>query len=203
MKKRTFLLVVSLLFIILMLPAFSQEVLIAEDAMKIKTPNLLQSMLLGLFGLAVFSCTESGSSGMIRGFVLIPDEIELSTAPEEAKLFIYLVDYTPKGDKEVLPWEAPTREVKEFQINTLKNHKVSFEFGGLREGKYGVSVLVDTGRPHVPEGSLNFTAFPGDYAGGAQEELDVDDGQAVEVSISEGLYVSIPEGYQAPLYSPE
>ena len=66
-----------------------------------------------------------------------------------------------------------------------------------------MSVLVDTGRPHVPQGSLNFTAFPGDYAGGTQKELDLEDGQIVEVSISEGLYVSVPDGYQAPLYSTE
>jgi hypothetical protein len=140
---------------------------------------------------------------MIRGFVLIPDDIELSTAPEEAKVYIYLVDYTPKEGKKVPPWEAPTKEVKEFQVNTLKSHKVVFEFGGLQKGRYGVSVLVDTGRPHVPKGSLNFTAFPGDYAGGTQKEWDVEDGQTVEVSISEGLYVTIPDGYQAPLYSPE
>ena len=175
----------------------------AEDAMKTRRPILMSSILLALLWLALLSCTESGSNGTIRGFVLVPKEIDLATAPNEAKLYIYLVDYTPKEGKQVPPWEAPTKGVKASQINTLKNHKVSFEFGGLGKGKYGVSVLVDTGRPHVPEGSLNFTAFPGDYAGGTQEELDVEDGQAVEVSISEGLYVTVPEGYQAPLYSPE
>ncbi len=171
--------------------------------MKTKIGPLLQSIALALLWVAAISCSDSRSSGMIRGFVPVPEEIELSAAPKEAKLYVYLVDYTSKGDKEVLPWEAPSKEVKEFQINRLKDHKVSFEFGGLREGKYGVSVLVDTGRPHVRDGSLNFTAFPGDYAGGTRQELDLEDGQTLEVSISEGLYVSIPEGYQAPLYSTE
>jgi hypothetical protein len=140
---------------------------------------------------------------MIKGFVSVPDNIELSSAPEQAKIFIYLVDYTPEGDKEVLPWEAPIKEVKDLQINSLQSRNVAFEFGGLQTGRYGVSVLVDTGRPHVPKGSLNLTAFPGDYAGGTQKELDVEEGKTVEVSISEGLYVSIPDGYQAPLYADE
>jgi hypothetical protein len=68
---------------------------------------------------------------------------------------------------------------------------------------YGVSVLVDTGRPHVPHGSLNFAAYPGDYTGGTKENIELDGDQTVEVSINEGLYVTIPDGYEAPLYSPE
>ena len=88
-------------------------------------------------------------------------------------------------------------------IKSLKNHRIFFEFKELPKGIYGISVLVDTGRPHVPEGSLNFTAWPGDYAGGTNENLIIEEGQTVEVSISDGLYVSIPDGYQAPLYSPD
>ena len=100
--------------------------------MKINTRIFLRSTLLGLLWLAVIACSESGSKGMIRGFVLIPDDIELSTAPEQAKIYIYLVDYTPKEGKEVPPWEAPTKEVKEFQINTLNSHKIAFEFEEFR-----------------------------------------------------------------------
>jgi hypothetical protein len=127
----------------------------------------------------------------------------MAAAPKEAKVFVYLSDYTPKDGKEVYPWDAPVKKVMDFEIRSLKTHILAFEFGDLPKGVYGVSVLVDTGRPHVPQGSLNFTTFPGDYAGGTKENLELDNNQTIEVSIEEGMYLTIPAGYEAPLYSSE
>lgn len=171
--------------------------------MKTTLLNFLQIAAGGLFSLAIISCSQPEASGAITGVVLLPNEIELSTVAPEARIYIYLKDYTSKNGKEVLPWEAPTRKVVDAHIRSLTNRRVSFEFKELPKGIYGVSVLVDTGRPHVPEGSLNFTAFPGDYAGGTKENVNIEEGRTVEVSISSGLYVSIPDGYKAPLYSPD
>jgi hypothetical protein len=64
--------------------------MMAENAMKTKIPILLQSIVLALLWFAAISCSNSESSGMIRGFVLVPDEIDLSTAPKEAELYIPL-----------------------------------------------------------------------------------------------------------------
>lgn len=154
---------------------------------------------IGLFGL--FSCSSnSGSRGTIRGHVLLPNEIDISAAAEEAKIYVYLKDYTPKDGKEVLPWEAPIKEVIEMEIRPLKSRRVSFEFKDLPEGVYGVSVLIDTGRPHVRPGSQNFTAFPGDYTGGVTDNVELESNETVEVSIKYGMYVSVPDGYTAPLY---
>jgi hypothetical protein len=157
-------------------------------------------LLIGSFGL--LSCSSgSGSSGTIKGYVLLPNEIVISETAEEAKIYIYLKDYTPEGGKEVLPWEAPIKEVIERDIRPLKSHRVDFEFKDLPEGVYGVSVLIDTGRPHVLPGSHNFTAFPGDYTGGVTDNVELKSNETVEVSIKYGMYVSIPDGYTAPLYS--
>jgi len=164
---------------------------------------LRMAAVIGLLFFAIISYSQSATGGNISGAVLIPDEIELATVPKEAKIYIYLKDYTPYNGKEVLPWEAPTRQVVDAYIKSLQNHWVSFEFRELPKGIYGISVLVDTGRPHVAKGSLNFTAYPGDYAGGTKESIIIKQGQTVEVLISEGLYVSIPDGYQAPLYAPD
>jgi hypothetical protein len=151
----------------------------------------------------MYSYAESESKGKIKGYVLLPYKIDTATVPNEAKVYIYLKDYTPKDGKEILPWEAPIKKVIDLQINSLRDHKVFFEFRDLPKGMYGVSVLVDTGRPHVPYGSLDFTAYPGDYAAGTKENKELEGDQTVEVSINEGLYVTIPDGYDAPLYSPE
>lgn len=164
---------------------------------------ILIVVLLNFFFVTTHSYAESVSKGKIKGSVLLPNRIDIATVPNEAKVYIYLKDYTPKEGKEVLPWEAPIKKVIDFQINSLRDHKVAFEFRDLPNGMYGVSVLVDTGRPHVPHGSLNFTAYPGDYTGGTKENMKLEGDQIVEVSITEGLYVTIPEGYDAPLYSPE
>lgn len=160
-------------------------------------------VLLNLFFAITYSFSESASKGEIKGYVLLPNRIDIPTVANEAKVYIYLTDYTPKDGKEIFPWEAPIKEVIDFKINSLRDHKVFFEFRDLPKGMYGVSVLVDTGRPHVPHGSLNFTAYPGDYAGGTKENVNIEGDQTVEVSINEGLYVTIPDGYDAPLYSPE
>jgi hypothetical protein len=150
-----------------------------------------------------YSFSKSASNGKIRGYVLLPNEIDMATVPKEAKVYIYLKDYSPRNGKEVFPWDAPIKEIIDFQICLLKTHRVGFEFRDLPKGIYGVSVLVDLGRPHVPHGSLNFTAFPGDYAGGTKENLNLKSSQTIEVAIMEGLYVTIPDGYEAPLYSTE
>jgi hypothetical protein len=155
------------------------------------------------FCFAPYSFSKSASTGTIRGYVLLPKEIDMATVPKEAKVYIYLNDYTPVHGKEVFPWDAPIKKVIEHDISLLKSHKVAFEFRDLPKGLYGVSVLVDTGRPHVPHGSLDFIAFPGDYAGGTRDNVKVEYNQTIEVSINEGMYVTIPDGYEAPLYSPE
>lgn len=146
---------------------------------------------------------KPASTGVIRGYVRLPDKIDLAATPKEAKLYVYLKDYAPKQGKEVFPWEAPVNEVLDFEINSLKSHRVAFEFLNLPKGTYGVSVLIDTGRPHVSPGSMNFTAFPGDYTGGTKDNVNLEHNQAVEVSINQGLYITIPDGYEAPLYSSE
>ena len=134
--------------------------------------------------------------------MVIPARVDLSAVPPEAKLFIYLKDYTPKAGKAVLPWEAPTLEVIDLTIRSLKGHRVSYVFGDLPAGSYGVSVLIDTGRPHVTPGSRDFTAYPGDYAGGSRDDVVLGPGGVVELSIDNGLYVPIPAGYEAPVYLP-
>ena len=110
----------------------------------------------------------------------------------------------------------PAFEISNLPINVPLNYKVNkvylwspnrsiipFKFENLPKGSYGVSVLIDTGRPHVPPGSLNFTAFPGDYAGSIKSNVKLESNQTIEVSIEKGLYVTIPDGYDAPLYASE
>jgi hypothetical protein len=149
------------------------------------------------------SSSKPDPDGTIRGHVLLPEKIEMATLPEEAKVFIYLKDFTPKDGKEVPPWEAPVKKVIDLQIRALEHHRIPFEFKNLPKGLYGVSVLIDTGRPHVSPGSLNFTAFPGDYAGGLKSNVKLENNQTVEVYVEKGLYVTIPDGYDAPLYAGE
>ena len=150
----------------------------------------------------LLSCSSDSSSGAtIKGHVVLAKKIDLSAAAEEADIYIYLKDYTSRDGKEVLPWEAPIKEVITRQIRPLKSHRVAFEFKDLPEGVYGVSVLIDTGRPHVRPGSRNFTAFPGDYTGGVTDNVELKSNETVEVSIKDGMYVTIPDGYTAPLYS--
>ena len=168
-----------------------------------RTLNISIVLLLTIFCFTTYSFAEYDLLGNIKGYVLLPNRIDIATVPNEAKVYIYLKDYTPKDGKEVFPWEAPIKEVIDFQINLLGDHSVAFEFKDLPKGRYGVSVLIDTGRPHVPHGSLNFTAYPGDYTGGTKENIALEGDQTVEVSINEGLYVTIPDGYEAPLFSPE
>ncbi len=45
--------------------------------------------------------------------------------------------------------------------------------------------------------------MPGDYAGGTKDNLKLKSSQTIEVAITEGLYVTIPDGYEAPLYFSE
>ncbi|GMR06101.1 MAG: hypothetical protein BMS9Abin25_0684 [Gammaproteobacteria bacterium] len=163
---------------------------------------ILILILVSPFYFTPYSFSNAASTGTIRGYVLLPNKIDMASVPKEAKVYIYLKDYTPKNGREVFPWDAPIKKVIDFDINSLKKYRITFEFRDLQEGIYGVSVLVDTGRPHVPHGSLNFTAFPGDYAGGTKENLKLESSQTIEVAIMEGLYVTIPDGYEAPLYSP-
>ena len=169
--------------------------------------HLIKVYLILLFIISLFSVScsnpKSGPMGKIRGYVLLPDKIETATVPKEAKVYIYLQDYTPRNGKKVLPWEAPIKRVIEYEISSVKSHKIAFQFADLREGTYGVSVLVDTGRPHVLPGSLNFTAFPGDYAGCSKDIVKLEHNQIKEVSIGEWFYVTIPDGYEAPTYSAE
>ena len=164
---------------------------------------ILILILIGPFCFAPYSFSKSSPTGTIKGYVLLPSKIDMSKVPKEAKVYIYLKNYTPKHDKKVFPWDAPITKVMDFDVSSLRSHRVAFEFTDLPKGVYGVSVLVDTGRPHVPHGSLNFTAFPGDYTGGTRENVKLEYSQTAEVSIDEGLYVTIPDGYDAPLYSPE
>lgn len=160
----------------------------------------IRTVMVALLAFAITSCSPSKTSGSIKGVVQIPNDIKLEEAPAEAKVYIALKNYATKEGKPIPPWEAPTLEVVETQINALERHRMSFAFQGVPTGIYGISVLIDTGRPHVHGGSLDFTAYPGDYAGGTNEHLRIEADQTVEVSISEGLYVPIPDGYQAPLY---
>ncbi len=166
-------------------------------------PTIL-SRVAALLCLILGSCSKSDlTGGTIKGHVQLDGKIDLAAAPKEAKVYVYLKDLTPKGEKTVPPWEAPVLEVQAFGIRGLKDRKVAFTFRDLAKGEYGVSVLVDTGRPHVPDGSRNFAALPGDYAGGTKENVKVEPGLTTEVVFKEGLYITIPDGYEAPLYAPE
>ena len=145
----------------------------------------------------------SAGTAAIKGSVLLPEQIQPASAPKEARVIIYLQNFTAEKGRQVLPWEAPVVKSVAYEFRSLKDRSVAFAFENLPKGTYSVSVLVDAGRPHVPRGSTNFTAFPGDYAGGTKENIDLDDHQTIEVFISEGFYVTIPEGYEAPLYAPQ
>lgn len=168
-----------------------------------KTTNTIILLFIGFFCLIPFSCSKSSTGNNIQGYVVLPDKIDIVTVPKEAKVYIYLKDYSSVNGKDILPWEAPTKKVIEHQISSLKNHRINFEFKNLPSGLYGVSVLVDTGRPHMRKGSVDFTAFPGDYTGGTKDNVKLEDNQTIEVSIESGMYLTIPDGYDAPLYSPE
>ncbi len=163
-------------------------------------------LVLALIDVLLFAPTafsQSTPKGKLSGYVQLPVEVDIATAAEEAKVYIYLLDYTSRKGKTPFPWEAPITRVEDMEIRALKSHKVMFQFRDLPAGTYGVSVLIDTGRPHVRPGSKNFTAFPGDYAGGTKENVKLENNQSIEVSIEEGLYVSVPDDYKAPVYSPE
>ncbi len=158
----------------------------------------------GLLCLVLCSCSKPDpAGGTIAGHVRLAGKIDIASAPREAKVYVYLKELTPKAGKAVPPWETPVLDVQAFGIRGMKDRKVAFAFRDLAKGEYGVSVLVDTGRPHVPDGSRNFAALPGDYAGGTKENVKVEPGRTTEVVIEEGLYVTIPDGYEAPLYAPE
>lgn len=163
----------------------------------------LKYTLVGIVTLFACSASIADSTGVIKGHVLLPGRLHADDLDKQAKVYIYLSDYTPKGHGQVFPWDAPIVKVQTRAIASLNDHKVDFKFIDLKKGIYGVSVLLDTGRPHVPPGSRNFTAFPGDYTGGSHDEIKLDGGLTVEVSIDSGLYVSIPDGYDAPLYPPD
>ena len=161
--------------------------------------RIIVSCLL-ISSLSLLSCC-SDSNGTIKGYVSLPNEITLSASAKEAKAYIYLRDFTPVDGKKVLPWDAPVKKILAREIRSLKEHRIDFEFKGLTKGVYLVSVLIDTGRPHVPRGSHNLTAYPGDYAGGVEDNIKIEGNETVEVSIKSGMYVSIPDGYTAPLFS--
>jgi len=180
-----------------------QTIIIPRREELLKKPIALTALLVALFSFIANAYSESSSSGVIKGSVSLPAEIDLPAAPKEAKVYVYLSDYTPKEGKRVAPWEAPIKKVIFFRLNSLEAHDITFAFTQLPQGIYSVSVLVDTGRPHVPEGSQNYIAYPGDYAGGTKENLGLEKDQIIEVSINRGLYVTVPGGYTAPLYSPE
>ena len=169
-----------------------------DKVRKVPLARIIFSCLL-ISSLSLLSCS-SDSNGTIKGYVLLPNEIDMSASAKEAKVYIYLRDVTPVGGKKVLPWEAPIKKILAREIRPLKDHRIDFEFKELTKGVYAVSVLIDTGRPHVPRGSHNFTAHPGDYAGGVEDNIKLEGNETFEVSIESGMYISIPDGYTAPLY---
>jgi len=151
-------------------------------------------------------------TGAITGTVLIPADLDVTASPPEAKLFIYLSDYTSKDGHAVMPWAAPIVQVIDHPIAalaTVGTRHVPFEFTQLPPGTYGVSVLFDTGKPHVPITFLErcrarfLIAHPGDYAGGTEQEIHLGAGQVETVSIDKGMFVTVPEGYQSPVYDHE
>jgi hypothetical protein len=179
-----------------------QDIMCKDDVILMKNSIIIHIwLLISLFCISSCSSSTSGATGTIKGYVLLPREIDIGTVAKEAKAYIYLRDYTPVGGKQVLPWNAPIKKVIKRAIRPLRDHRVSFKFRDLPKGVYGVSVLVDTGRPHISPGSLNFTAFPGDYAGGMKENVTLEGNQTIEVSIRSGMYIALPDGYSAPLYS--
>ena len=59
--------------------------------MKMNLLSLLRmAVVIGLLFLAIISCSRSATGGNITGFVLIPDELDLAAAPQEARIYIYL-----------------------------------------------------------------------------------------------------------------
>ncbi len=157
-------------------------------------------IFISLLCIIFYSCSQSKPDCTIKGYVTLPKAIDPAAAPKEAFIYIYLEDYTPKDGKKVMPWDASVMKVVDVAIYSLTSHQVPFAFNKLPEGLYGVSVLIDIGRPHVSKGSTNFIAYPGDYAGGTKENVQLEKGQTKEVMIKDGMYVTIPEGYESPLY---
>ena len=165
--------------------------------------------------LAVYATTKTptaSGSATLKGTVLIPIDLDLAASLPEAKLFIYASDYTPKAGHAVMPWEAPIIQVIEHPIAALASagtRHVPFEFTRLPPGLYGVSVLFDIGKPHVPVTFLErcrarfLIANPGDYAGGTEQEIALGAGQSESVTIDKGFFVPVPKGYQSPLYDHE
>jgi hypothetical protein len=68
-----------------------------------RSPIILIVVLLNFFFVTTHSYAESVSKGNIKGYVLLPNRIDIATVPNEATVYIYLKDYTPKDGKEVLP----------------------------------------------------------------------------------------------------
>ena len=56
---------------------------------------ILVTRIISLLCLVICSCSDSASNGIIKGHVLLPNEIDMATVPKEAKGYIYLKDYTP------------------------------------------------------------------------------------------------------------
>jgi hypothetical protein len=55
----------------------------------------------------------------------------------------------------------------------------------------------------VRQGSTAFSAYPGDYTGGLADDVVLKEDQPIYITIDQGLYLPVPDGYDAPLYDPE
>lgn len=160
----------------------------------------LISLIVGLMfcPLGVYS---SDSTGIIRGYVIVPQRLDTAKAAKEARIYVYVTDMAA-WDKSKQPW-PPVDQVLEFPIREIKEKKVSFEFTNVKPGKYQVSAFIDSGRPHVRPGSKAFTAYPGDYTSLKDPKVTIKAGEVKEVVITYGAYIKVPEGYSSPTYLPE
>lgn len=149
------------------------------------------------------SCGTEEKSNTLIARVNIPDRVDVSQVSEKAYVYVSLNDFTPKGGKEPKPWEAPLLRTGKHQLVKIETAEVTSRFDNLPDGVYGISVLIDAGRPYVRDGSSDFTAYPGDYAGGTTENVQLEGGRTIKVSVSDGMYISVPEGYESPDYLPE
>ena len=168
------------------------------EAMKARYKLLCLGILAIL--LAIISCSSEPANGRVSGIVIIPIAVDPRKASEHAKVFVYVRDYTSIKVEERELQQGPIVAVQDYLVGQLESNELSFEFPQLKPGTYQISVLIDLGRPHVSPGSQTFVAYPGDYSGWTKPNIRVVAGETKEVKIDYGIYITIPEGYQSPLY---
>jgi hypothetical protein len=165
--------------------------------MKFYTATAFALIICALLSLPAWTA----DTGTIRGLVTIPVTLDTESAPEEAKVYVYLVDLG-SWDRRKSPW-PPISTVQAFPIRSIEGAELAFEFRNVPTGSYRVGAFLDAGRPHIRPGARSFVAYPGDYTSLNDPEVSLKPGDDKQITISYGARVTVPEGYTAPKYLPE